>query len=444
MGIHKPRDITLFRFCEAFFKKALGVLEQYIKAGASIPLITYYEPVPHINKDGKIESISYVPYEAQDFGYLIFKCYKALEDLPEARSACDYISEKSYLVIAKSVFDPLTLLTQALKYYLKNKCSFDYQEKEFLDIYTRIENLVFNNEILFRCTAKLENFSCSKDLIELDSSHFIKKYTQAECKEVYRHPSINIYDHTLPIPGDFKIEVLTSKDKANWGETGVEGTNEVKQVLTALRLLKDSVVSIATLESGEPITWFPFTGKACQLLPPHPVGDLCLIKDHEAPELISLWETIKSINYQNIPSLEIAIKRFNYTHEHKEREDALIDIMIGLEALYMKKDERDELRFKLALRVATFLEASEPILKGKKKVIFDAVYEAYKLRSNVVHGLKVPDAKIWECRIVKTYLSDSIKKLAWLSRKHSHKRVLDEIDACIKNDSRENLETLFS
>ncbi len=442
MGIHKPRDSRLFNFCKAFFKKALGVLEQYIKGGASIPLIAYYEPVPHINEGGKIESISYVPYEDQDFGYLILECTKVLEDLPESKVACDYMTEKSYLLIGKSNFSPFILLKQALKHFLKNTGSMDYQEKEFLDIYMKIENLIFSNELLFRNTAKLENFLCSKDFIELDSSHFIKKYAQAECKEVYRHPSINIYDHTLPVPGDFKIEVLTSKDKANWGEAGIEGTNEIQQVLTALRLFKDSAVGIATLESSEPITWFPFTGKACQLLPPHPTGDLCSIREHEIPELIDLWKTIKNINYANSPALEVAIKRFDYSHEHKEPEEALIDTMIGLEALYMR--EIDELRFRLSLRVATFLEVSMPIYEGKKMALFDAVYNAYLWRSKVVHGVKVPNAKIWECRIVKPYLSGSIKEFARLSQKHQHKHVVDKIDECIKSDSRENLKVLFS
>jgi hypothetical protein len=444
MEIYKPRDSTLFNFCRAFFKKALGVLEQYIKAGASIPLITYYEPVPHINEDGKFESISYVPYEDQDFSYLILECTKALEGLPESKVACDYMTEKSYLLIGKSNFSPSILLKQALNHFLKNTGSMDYQEKEFLDIYMKIENLIFNNELLFRNTAKLENFSCSKDFIELDSSQFIRKYTQRECKEVYRHPSINIYDHTLPVPGDFKIEILTSKDKANWGEAGIEGTKEIQQVLTALRLFKDSAVGIATLEISEPITWFPFTGKACQLLPPHPTGDVCSIREHEIPELIDLRKTIKNINHGNLPPLEVAIKRFDYSHEHKKLEEALIDTMIGLEALYMKKEERDELRFKLALRVATFLEVSMPIYEGKKKAIFDAVYNAYQWRSKVVHGVKVPNAKIWECRIVKPYLSDSIKAFARLSQKHQHKHVVDKIDECIKSDSRENLRVLFS
>lgn len=153
----------------------------------------------------------------------------------------------------------------------------------------------------------------------------------------------------------------------------------------------------------------------------------------EIPELIHLWEIIKSANDDNCPLLNIAIKRFNYAHDHKKREDALIDIMIGLEALYMRNDERSELRYKISLRVATFLETSLSAYKGRKEAIFDAVYEAYKLRSKVVHGSKVTDAEIWKCRIVKTYLSDSIKQFARLSRKYKHKQVLDKIDKCIKS-----------
>lgn len=444
MEVYKPKDMRLFNLCEAFFKKALEVLEQYLRAGRHIPLRTYYEPVPHFNKNGKIEGTSYVPYEDQEFGYLIFKCHEALEGLLETKEACNYISEKRYLVIGQANFAPYVLLFEGLKDYLKKTRFMDYQEGEFLDIYAKIENLIFNDEILFRSTAKLENFSCAKNLIKFDDMQFIKIYTQEECKELYRHPSINIYDHTLPHPGDFRIEVLKSKDKNNWGKAGIESKDEIKQIVTTSRLFKDSAVGIGNLESNEPITWFPYTSKACQLLPPHTIGNLCSIEENEIPELIGLWKIIKSINYKNCPSLEIAIKRFNYTHEHREREDSLIDIMIELESLYMKRNEIAELTFKLALRVATFLEASLPLYQGGKRIIFDNVTKAYRLRSSVVHGSKVPEVKIWECGVIKTYLSDSIKQFAKLSPNYSHKHILEKIDKFITGDAKENLTALFS
>lgn len=444
MQVYKPKDIKLFNLCDAFFKKVLDALKHYLKGGGNIPLITYYEPIVHIDENGKSKGIEYLPYEDQDFRFVGVKFYQAVLDLPEMKTACGYISEKKYLVIGETNFSPEVLLYDAIKDYLRDTGSQDYQEKGFVDTYTKIESFIFNNEILFRSMAKLENFSFANDVIKFDHMHFIKKYTHKECKELYHHPTISIYDHTLPNPGDFRIEVQKSKDKNNWGKGGIETTNEIKQILTTLRLFRDSAVGIATLEVSEPITWFPFTSKACQILPPPTIGDLCLIEEKEIPEIINLWEIIKSANYINCPSLEIAIKRFNYAHEHKEREDSLIDIMIGHEALYMKREERDELRFKLALRVATFLEASSVVYKQKMSVIFDVIYETYKLRSNVVHGSKVSEAKIWEHRIVKTYLSDSIKLFAKLSQKHKERQILDKIDESIKGSDKENLIALFS
>ncbi len=167
-----------------------------------------------------------------------------------------------------------------------------------------------------------------------------------------------------------------------------------------------------------------------------------LCKAFSRKALDALEQYLKTGGYKKIPSLEIAIKRFNYAHEHREREDVLIDIFIGLEALY--STEIDELRFKLALRAATFLEAAIPEHNGKKKEIFDVIYEGYKLRSNVVHGKKVSNPKLWEHRIVRRYLADSIKQFAYLSQRHTNKSILVKIDECIKSHSRENLLALFS
>ena len=442
MQTYNPKDLTLFSLCKAFFRKALDALEQYLKTGGHIPLITYYEPVIHLDENGKSKGIEYVPYEDKDFRFLGVKYYQELLDLPEMKTACSYISEKKYLLIGEDNFAPYVLLYDALKDFFKSTNSLSYQEKGFLDTYIKIEDLIFNDQMLFRSMAKLTNFSSSNTQIKFDNMHYIKTYKQDECKELYHHPSINIYDHNLPHPGDFKIEVLKSKDKNSWGKAGIESTEEIKQILTTLRLFKDAAVGIAFLEMNKPITWFPFTSKAIQLLPPHPTGDLCSIGEDEIPGLIEVWGLVKDIDYKNCPSLEIAIKRFNDGHEHREREDALIDIFIGLEALYTI--EVDELRFKLALRAATFLEASIPEHMGKKKEIFDAIYEGYKLRSNVVHGKKVSGAKLWEYRFVGRYLADSIRQFAHLSQRYPNKYILNTIDECIKSNSKENLLALFS
>ena len=88
----------------------MDALEQYLKTGGHIPLITYYEPVIHLDENGKSKGIEYVPYEDKDFRFLGVKYYQELLDLPEMRTACSYISEKKYLLIGEDNFAPYVLL----------------------------------------------------------------------------------------------------------------------------------------------------------------------------------------------------------------------------------------------------------------------------------------------------------------------------------------------
>jgi hypothetical protein len=442
MEVYKPKDVQLFKLFEAFVKRGLEVLKTYVEAGGRIPIMTYYKPKVRFGEDGKSQGIEFVSYEEKDYKFISTNYYKQVMEVSALQDACRYVSDRKYLFIAGDNFAPSVLFYDALIDYLTKTNSVEYSEEESIDTYRKVESLIFNSEMIFRSTAKLENFGCAKDVVTFDDRHFIRMYTEEECKEIYRHPTVNIYDHTLPNPGDFRIEVVTITRKDNWREAGIDGREKIKQILTAMRVFKDSSVAISRLEVNEPMTWFPFTSSAQQLLPPASIGDSCSIGEDEVQNLIDCWETIKGISHDKIRSLEIAIKRFNYAHEHKDREDSLIDIMIGLESLFLK--EIDELRFKLALRVATFLEASVAAYKGKKKEVFDGVYGAYKLRSKVVHGEKVPPAKIWECRSVKTYLAESIKQFARLSQNVGHNQIMHEIDECIKNDSKGNLLALFT
>jgi hypothetical protein len=50
--------------------------------------------------------------------------------------------------------------------------------------------------------------------------------------------------------------------------------------------------------------------------------------------------------------IEIALSRFNASYEKHEPEDQLIDAWVGLESLF---GERDELKFRMAFRIARFL-----------------------------------------------------------------------------------------
>ena len=65
-------------------------------------------------------------------------------------------------------------------------------------------------------------------------------------------------------------------------------------------------------------------------------------------------------------------------------EDRLIDYMIAFEALYLNDtgaQERGEMRFRLALRVAQFLREL-----NQQKSLYREMRAAYNMRSSIVHG----------------------------------------------------------
>jgi hypothetical protein len=76
----------------------------------------------------------------------------------------------------------------------------------------------------------------------------------------------------------------------------------------------------------------------------------------------------------------VALSRFNRVFSRESHEDRIIDIWIGLEALFSPSD--GELSFRTALRLACYLEDDN----DRRQKTFDWARESYKLRSKIVHG----------------------------------------------------------
>jgi hypothetical protein len=82
--------------------------------------------------------------------------------------------------------------------------------------------------------------------------------------------------------------------------------------------------------------------------------------------------------------LNIAIKRLNLCYERENEEDAIIDVMIAIEAL-LSDDTSQEITHKLALRIAV-LSKFDTMVKETPNVIFEQIKKIYSFRSAVVHG----------------------------------------------------------
>lgn len=118
-----------------------------------------------------------------------------------------------------------------------------------------------------------------------------------------------------------------------------------------------------------------------------------LLNADEAEALPAFWIAFRKA--RETPFLDAAIRRFGYAGERTRPEDRLIDLMIAAEALFLsdttEAKERGEMRFRLSLRFAWFVEANGAARRKR----FRHIQNAYDARSAFVHG-GTPKEKVLE------------------------------------------------
>ena len=92
------------------------------------------------------------------------------------------------------------------------------------------------------------------------------------------------------------------------------------------------------------------------------------------------------------PALQNALRRFGFAAERHRPEDALVDLMIAAESLFLNDlDRREgELRFRMSLRAGWLLGIDRPT----RLDICRMVRRAYDVRSDIVHGNVMSDNRL--------------------------------------------------
>ena len=84
--------------------------------------------------------------------------------------------------------------------------------------------------------------------------------------------------------------------------------------------------------------------------------------------------------------LAVGLRRFNMALERQRLDDRIVDFMISAESLFLDDvgghGGRGELRYRLAVRVAKFVDSP----RYSPRQVFDLMRKAYDIRSRVVHG----------------------------------------------------------
>lgn len=88
-------------------------------------------------------------------------------------------------------------------------------------------------------------------------------------------------------------------------------------------------------------------------------------------------------------ALSNALRRFRYAGDRERPDDRIVDLMIAAESVFLSDtgdpQSRGELRYRLALRSAFFIE----LPSWTRRQVFNVMSRAYDTRSEVVHGEEV-------------------------------------------------------
>jgi hypothetical protein len=128
------------------------------------------------------------------------------------------------------------------------------------------------------------------------------------------------------------------------------------------------------------------------------------------------WTKIQSIVHDQEHYLKVPLRRMYHSGTRTEKEDSIIDYVIGLEALLGTKNEKTEIGFRFKTRGAVLLAKT----KEERPVLMEKLGKLYGLRSSIAHGNYVANG------IFEEYLpfaENSLRTIwKWYFDKYSHEK----------------------
>jgi hypothetical protein len=108
----------------------------------------------------------------------------------------------------------------------------------------------------------------------------------------------------------------------------------------------------------------------------------------EVRRFVVFWRTFRPLMQLDRHYLQLPVRRLHSGTNRDHQEDALVDYVIGLEALLGLDDERTEMAYRFRTRGAVLMAGS----RGSRREHFRRLNRLYDLRSRIVHGLPPQNA----------------------------------------------------
>ncbi len=145
------------------------------------------------------------------------------------------------------------------------------------------------------------------------------------------------------------------------------------------------------------------------------------------------WGQLASEGVRRQRELGVALRRFSDAGDRDRDDDALIDLMIAAEAMFLP-NVRDELKYRLALRAAFFIAAEMGL---SRREVFSHMKRAYDARSVLAHGGVLADLKLADgthvalgefVRVTTDHLRTALRKGVRLASESAEARPLVDWD----------------
>lgn len=222
------------------------------------------------------------------------------------------------------------------------------------------------------------------------TQHHIEKYASNDITDLPKYDVIDQHVTTaLFIEREARLSfeqnfTQSNQDGMDW-HTSVQTVHD--NIFDSFFLLKQGHFHIvATHHTYEPLSLPGMSASTSIHRAPQVVG-FYMLEPQEIDEVKRLYEAVKTIDSIR---LRQAITRLRFSEGRAHAADALVDAMVGFEAILNPMDDR-ELSFRIALNYAfLFPEA----LRREK---FDELSRIQKLRNRIVHGgMRADDRKQME------------------------------------------------
>lgn len=386
-------DEALYEVCAQFVKAALALIRPKIE-GLAVPT---RQTVDKITRENGGHSVSF--REEPDIGLWLFQG-PGIGDLPELeamlrRVAASGLRDTSLVGAGgKPIRDPKRQAWWLLNFYgrplllkyIGPELNLTFDDGKLREMFPPFEQALAAKEIVNEVVAPLLNFESDEDTVEIAPNLMLRLIRSEEVEGLWR-----MGEHGGGVGRDWIFDIrfclATTLSRPKVGKTPPSDVYVTFPAAeSALRLLGPGHVGIAgeytyTVRPEYGSTGRTFTSSSGRAA----IGETYHLAQRDHETLQTVFKALREPG--RVDLIRTALNRFAYAYERARPEDKLVDHWIALESLFLGRDERLELSYKAALRMARFLGSSA----GEREEIFRKIKKSYSVRSDIVHGKPPPD-----------------------------------------------------